>query len=78
MSARLKTSVLQDDDSPEMLDLISASRTYDLSIIYTWGEFYVENTYNLVAGTNTYAARVDSIYSSMESAMNDTIALFNQ
>lgn len=74
----LKNKRLQDDDSPEMLDLISASRTYDLSIIYTWGEFYVENTYNLVAGTNTYTARVDSIYSSMESAMNDTIALFNQ
>jgi hypothetical protein len=36
----LEGKFTRDEDSIEMLDIIRASRTYDLALIYNWGGFY--------------------------------------
>jgi len=36
----LKTKLARDDESGEMMDIIFASRTYDLAKIYNWGSIY--------------------------------------
>lgn len=72
----LKYKRLTDDDSMRMLDIISASRTYDLSIIYEWGGIYYENSFNIEAKVNTFTSRLQAVSGKAEQAMNETVEMF--
>lgn len=69
-------SVTQDDDS-RMIDLITSRRIYDLGGIFNWGGQLI-GIYSscLYANGNHLASKLDSIYSAVETAMNETIEAY--
>lgn len=66
---QLKYRDARDTESAEMLDLIFATRSFDLGPIYNWGGLM--NGY-VVADTN-YASRFDSVLPAAQKAMEETI-----
>ncbi|MBQ3177962.1 MAG: hypothetical protein IJB52_09095 [Clostridia bacterium] len=56
---------LRDEDSEEMLEIILASKVYDIAMMYNWGNLY-SNIQNLGVSNNTGFA---SVYAKMESAV---------
>ena len=67
---QLKYRDTRDDDSAAMLDLIFATRSFDLTPVFNWGgllDCYTTPDAN-------YASRFDRILTAAESAMQDTIA----
>ncbi len=66
---QLKYRDARDDDSAEMLDLIFATRSFDLGPIYNWGN--IMNCYYLL-DTN-YASRFQSLLDAAETAMQSTV-----
>ncbi|HBL83523.1 MAG: hypothetical protein A2Y17_00515 [Clostridiales bacterium GWF2_38_85] len=71
----LKKRTLQDNDSEEMLDIIFASRAYDVGYVFNWGGIgsMLEGMY----GTNKeFVSTYDSLEGSALTAMNDTIQTF--
>ncbi|HPE95903.1 MAG TPA: hypothetical protein PLT66_07555 [Bacillota bacterium] len=69
----LKNKRFTDDDSPEMLDIISRNRTWDLAAIYDWGSALYIYTDQIGAKTNTLVSKVQEKNSTIESAMQKTI-----
>ncbi|MCL2771868.1 MAG: extracellular solute-binding protein [Oscillospiraceae bacterium] len=73
----LKTKFARDNESQEMLDLIFASRLYDIAQVYNWGN--VTDFFNsLNKGTNTMASYWDKNEAKITTAMEKTIAQFDQ
>ncbi len=72
---------VQDDESAEMLEIIFAGRVYDLASIYHWGGTgeadinAISGFMNAIAisGSNTFTSQWQSIESSVQSAMDDTL-----
>lgn len=73
----LKRKRLNDEESRAMLDIVFKNRTYDLSVIYSWGDIYYENTYNVLAKVDTIVSRLDAIFDKMETARQSTIENFS-
>lgn len=72
----LKRKRTTDEESREMLDIIFGNRVYDLSIIFGWGDILYENTYNVLAKTDTIVSRLDKISSKIQIDMERTIDKF--
>ena len=72
---QLKYRDSRDDESGEMLDIIFASRTFDVGMVYNWGNI-LNCFYDLNPGTIT--SRFESISSAAETAMNDMILAFEE
>jgi hypothetical protein len=68
---QLKYRDARDNDSAEMLDLIFATRAFDLGPVFSWGN--ILNCYTTM-DTN-YASRFDSTLDAAELAMLDSIEL---
>ncbi len=69
---QLKYRDSRDDESGEMLDLIFASRTFDLGSAYNWGD--ILNAYTSMDAN--VASRFESILSKAESGMELTVEAF--
>lgn len=72
----LKNKRVQDEDSPEMLELIFKNRTFDLSAIYNWGDAIQFYTSIIGAKNNDISSRWDSYKEKYETAMQTTIEYF--
>lgn len=69
----LKSKSARDEESAEMLDIIFASRVYDLGNMYGWGDvFGLPNALNL-SGADTIASKVESVKTATEKAMQTTL-----
>ncbi len=68
---QLKYRDSRDDESGEMLDLIFASRTFDLGCYYNWGG--IRDQYTSL-NSNNIASRFDAILSAAEIEMEEFIA----
>lgn len=69
----LKSKSARDEESAEMLDIIFASRVYDLGNMYGWGSvFGLPDSLNL-SGADTIASKVESVKTATEKAMQQTL-----
>lgn len=69
----LKSKSARDEASAEMLDIIFASRVYDLGNMYDWGDaFGLPDSLNL-SGADTIASKVESVKTATEKAMQTTL-----
>ncbi len=76
----LKNRRVVDDESKDMLDIIFTNRVYDLGVVFNWGNInQVMALGNSIttSGTSQFASYWDSISSSVEAAMNQTIEAFS-
>lgn len=77
----MKERKIQDTESEEMLDIIFDSRVYDLASVYHWGgtgegdAASISGFMNTVAvsGSNTFVSTWQSIESSVQTAMAETV-----
>ena len=80
----MKERKVQDTESEKMLDIIFNGRVYDLASIYHWGgvseadQNSISGFMNVIAtsGSNTFASSWESIQSSVQASMDDTIASY--
>ncbi|MDD2268574.1 MAG: extracellular solute-binding protein [Eubacteriales bacterium] len=72
----LKKKRVQDNDSPEMLELIFKNRTFDLASIYDWGSALYLYTDTINSKNNGIVANIDARIDAMNQAMNTTIEYF--
>ncbi len=72
---QLKYRDSRDDESGEMLDIIFASRSFDIGMVYNWGGI-LECFYDLNPGTVT--SRFEAISGSAQTAMNNMILAFEE
>jgi hypothetical protein len=70
----LKLQATRDDESGRMLDIIFASRVFDLGCIYNWGSVCAQ-IYNTDPG---YASRFESVAGKAEADMADTLDILEQ
>lgn len=73
----LKTRYIRDEESGEMLDIIFATRVYDLGFIFDWGGAgnLIYNMY--MKKNNNFTSAFAGIQEKAEAAMNKTIEAFN-
>ncbi|NLE12526.1 MAG: hypothetical protein GX628_02490 [Clostridiales bacterium] len=71
----VKTKYARDEESAEMLDLIFASRAFDLGLIFNWGSSGLY-TSMLNSGAETFASKIASSSASYIAAMQKTVDLF--
>ena len=65
----LKYQQLSDDESGEMLDIIFATRSFDLGTVFNWGGILSQF---MTVDTN-FVSRFESVYSQAENALEDTL-----
>ena len=65
----LKLQATRDDDSGRMLDIIFASRVYDLANIYNWGNAVSAFYY----ADSNFVSRFENISGSVQNAMENTV-----
>jgi hypothetical protein len=72
----LKTKLSRDNESSEMLDIIFATRIYDLGRVYNWGD--VSSTISVLAERKTtdYISESEKKESKIQAAMESTIEFF--
>ena len=73
----LKNKRFTDNDSPEMLDIITNNRTYELSMIHDWGQALYLYTNQLLGRTNTLQSSADAAKAAMEEARDATVEAIN-
>ena len=66
---QLKYRDSHDDESGEMLDIIFASRTFDLGAAFNWGSILTQYT----AMTDNVASRFESVLTSAETKLQETL-----
>lgn len=69
----LKNKRFNDDDSPEMLDIISKNRTYDLSAIYDWGSALYLYTNLIGSKNNTLVSSAEKYLEAIEADLRATV-----
>ena len=69
---------MRDEESIEMLDIILQDRRYDLGYIYNWGNMYANIRSMIVAGKDTFASTWEKGQSSFNSAMEKTLAKYEE
>ena len=69
----LTKKMMRDEDSAEMLDIILASRSYDLGMIYNWGD--ITGIFSSMLGKNTFsfASDIEKKINSIETQMQKSI-----
>lgn len=63
----LKNKYARDDASAEMMDIILASRAYDLASVYNFGGIYSAVTANITQNKESYATTIDRIRDKIDS-----------
>ncbi len=71
---QLKYRDAKDDESGEMLDLIFASRTFDLGCAFNWGDIL----WQYMSMDQAIASRFESILGKAENALEETIEAVNK
>ena len=72
----LKTKLARDEESGEMMDIIFASRTYDLGKVYNWGGIY-ETVKRLADAKKTdYISSIEKMTEKMQQSLDKTINNF--
>jgi len=75
--AYIETTVLdkalRDEDSAEMLEIILASRTYDLAYYYNWGSISSVGSGLASSGSTDFASRYATSENAIKNALADTI-----
>lgn len=73
----LKSKRFQDDDdSPEMLDILFSNRLVDMSVAFNWDDcIQYYNQVGSKSGSNDLVSHIDSHRGAFEAAMNDTLDL---
>ena len=69
---------MRDEESAKMLDMILASRIYDLTYIYDWGSLYSQLKSLIVAGKDTVASTWDKRMSAAEKALTKTVDAYKE
>ena len=69
---------MRDEESAKMLDMILASRIYDLTYIYDWGSLYSQLKNLIVAGKDTVASTWDKRMSAAEKALTKTVDAYKE
>lgn len=69
----LKNKRFDDDDSPEMLDLIMQSRLIDLSVVYNWDDSIQYYNQMAVREANTLSSFIESHRGAYEKALGATV-----
>ncbi len=70
MKKNLKYQQLSDDESGEMLDIIFATRSFDLGTVFSTGGGILGQF--MTVDTN-FVSRFESVYSQAEKALEDTL-----
>ena len=72
----LKTRYIRDEESGEMLDIIFASRVYDLGFIYNWGGvgYLIQNMY--MKKSSNFASEYAKIEKRVLAEMDKTVQAF--
>ncbi|MDD6313357.1 MAG: hypothetical protein PUB08_07900 [Firmicutes bacterium] len=74
--ATLNGVITRDEDSSEMLDIIFATRHFDLGYIFDWGGYGSILGEVGKSGTNTFSSSYEAKLTSAEKAMNRTLEQF--
>ena len=75
----LKTKFMRDDESGEMLDLIFATRCYDLGAVFNWGGIFDMFSKLPTLKNNTdFVSAYEKIMPKVETAMQKAIDSFNE
>nr|MBQ4318159.1 hypothetical protein [Clostridia bacterium] len=70
----ITSKTLRDEDSAEMLELILASRDYDLAFFYNWGNLYSSFLSTFVSNNTTdFASSYASIEPTAQAAIDKTV-----
>ena len=69
---------MRDEESAKMLDIILASRVYDLTYIYDWGSLYSQLKSLIVNGKDTVASTCDKRMSAAEKALTKTVDAYKE
>ena len=72
----LTQKMIRDEDSAEMLDIILASRAYDLGLIYNWGDIGGFFSGMLSRGAFTFASDIEKRETMIQTQMQKTIDRF--
>jgi ABC-type glycerol-3-phosphate transport system substrate-binding protein len=72
----LTQKMIRDEDSAEMLDIILASRAYDLGLIYNWGDIGGFFSNMLARGAFTFVSDIERRENMIQSQMERTIDRF--
>ncbi|MCL2157963.1 MAG: hypothetical protein FWH48_00995 [Oscillospiraceae bacterium] len=75
---QLKTKFARDEDSAEMLDLIFASRRFELSLVYGWGDFSGTFSTAMIKNDPNIASSLEKIEQRLITAMEKTIAAYDK
>ena len=74
----LKTKLSRDEQSGEMIDLIRASRTYDLATVYDFGGIYSAVTNAINQNKVTYPAAIEKIQGKIDAGIEKIIAQYKE
>ena len=72
----LKTKFLRDDESEEMLDIIFASRVYDLGNFYNWGDIFGTLNNMAAAKQTDFISRYERVMPRIERDIEKAIEMF--
>jgi hypothetical protein len=69
---------MRDEESAKMLDMILASRIYDLAYIYDWGSLYTQLKSLINTGKDTVASTWDKKMAAVEKALTKTVDAYKE
>jgi hypothetical protein len=69
---------MRDEESAKMLDMILASRIYDLAYIYDWGSLYTQLKSLINTGKDTVASTWDKKMAAAEKALTKTVDAYKE
>ncbi|MBQ7298292.1 MAG: hypothetical protein IJW77_00440 [Clostridia bacterium] len=69
---------MRDEESAKMLDIILASRIYDLAYIYDWGSLFSQMFSLIVSGKDTVASTWDKRLSAAGKALTKTVDAYKE
>ena len=67
----------RDEESLQMLEIIFASRTYDIGKVFGWGKL-TDVIYNTVKTDTSFASKYEAVAVSVEAAMTESYAAFSE
>ena len=70
---QLKTKSARDDESAGMLDIIFASKTFDIGVVFGWGDLYSIYSGCATSRNNTFASQYASKEEAALAAMQKTL-----
>jgi len=74
----LKTKLARDEQSGEMIDLIRASRTYDLATVYDFGGIYGAVSNAIIQNRGGYQSAIEKIQGKIETGIEKIIDSYKE